>query len=170
MGIKLELLLVILIAAMISVAYTVKLSDDVSGKQISKKEMEFTYTTFTEVDTEKLISTSFGTYGIRKGGVLTINDLVYHTDAIERLSSNIGRYAGEKVYFDGNIRMRQKEGFNYKAEHAVYNKKTGILSITSKFTAEMDENIVYGSSAVYDTRRKVLSAKEVDAVVYTAEK
>jgi len=65
---------------------------------------------------------------------------------------------------------KQKEGFNYKAQHAVYDKKTAILTITSKFTAVMDKNIVHGNTGWYDSRRKMLFAKEVDAVVYTAEK
>ncbi len=170
MGIKLELFLVVLIAVLLSLAYKIKLSDDVSAKNSSRKEMEFTKMTFTEVDTEKLISTSYGSYGVREGGILKIKDLVYHTDSIEQLLADEGRYAGEKVYLDGNVRMKQKEGFNYKAEHAVYDKKTEILTITSKFTAVMARNIVHGNTARYDTRKKILTAKEVDAVVYTAEK
>ncbi len=169
MGVKLELLLTILIVIMLSLAYTVKLSDDVATKKVSKKEMEFTDTTFTEVDTQKLISTSFGTHGTREGGVLTVDELVYHTDSIELLLANRGRYIGEKVYLDGNVRMKQKEGYNYRAENAVYDKKTEIFTITSKFTAVMDKNIVHGNTARYDTRKKILVAKEVDAVVYTAE-
>jgi len=67
MGIKLELFLVVLIAVLLSLAYKIKLSDDVSAKNSSRKEMEFTKMTFTEVDTEKLISTSYGSYGVREG-------------------------------------------------------------------------------------------------------
>jgi len=170
MVIKLELLLVVLIVTMLSVAYSVKLSDDISAKKTSRKEMEFTHTTLTEVNTEKLVSTSYGVYGIRKDGILTIKELVYHTDSIERLVSDSGRYVGERVYLDGHIRLKQKEGFFYQAEHAVYNKKTEILEITSKFTAKMNQNIVHGDNARYDTRKKILSAQKINAVVYTAEK
>ena len=77
MGVKLELLLVILIVMMLSLAYTIKLSDDTSAQKVSRKEMEFTQTTFTEVDTQKLISTSFGTYGVREGGILKVKNLIY---------------------------------------------------------------------------------------------
>lgn len=170
MGLKLELLLGVLIVVMLSIAYSVKLTDDVTMKKVSKKEIEFTDTTFTEVDTNKLISISFGTHGIRQGGILTVDNLVYHTDSIELLLANKGRYIGDKVYLDGHIRMKQKEGFNYSAEHAIYDKKTQILTITSKFTAVMNKNIVHGNTGWYDAIKKVLYAKEVDAVVYTAEK
>ncbi|OQX50195.1 MAG: hypothetical protein B5M46_01255 [Epsilonproteobacteria bacterium 4484_20] len=170
MGIKLELLLVILIVAILSLAYNIRLSDNIPSKNISKKELEFTETTFTEVDTEKLISTSFGTYGVRERGILKIRDLIYHTDSIEELLADEGRYVRERVYLDGNIRMKQKEGFSYRAEHAVYNKKTEVLRITSKFTAMLDKNVVHGKAAHYNTRKKILVAKEIDAVLYTAEK
>jgi len=170
MGLKLELLLGILIVVMLTIAYKVKLTDDVSTKKAAKKEMEFTDTTFTEVDTEKLISIAFGTHGVREGGVLKVDHLVYHTDSIELLLADKGKYVGNKVYLDGNIRMKQKEGFNYKAEHAMYDKKTEILTLTSRFTAVMGKNIVHGNTGWYDTRKKMLFAKEVDAVVYTAEK
>ena len=170
MGLKLELLLIVLIGGMLGIAYKVKLTDDLSAKKAAKKEMEFTDTTFTEVDTEKLLSVAYGTHGVRQRGVLTVDNLVYHTDTIELLLAEKGRYVGSKVYLDGNVRMKQKEGFNYKAEHAVYDKKTAILTITSKFTAIMDRNIVQGNTGWYDSRKKMLFAKEVDAVVYTAEK
>jgi len=170
MGLKLELLLAILIVAMLSIAYKVKLTDDVSMKQTAKKEIEFADTTFTEVDTEKLRAVFYGTYGVRSRGILTVDNLIYHTDTIELLLADKGRYIDSKVYMDGNIRMKQKEGFNYKAQHAVYDKKTAILTITSTFTAVMDKNIVHGNTGWYDSRRKMLFAKEVDAAVYTAEK
>jgi len=170
MGVKLELLLSALTVAILFMAYKVKLTDDIPIKKVSKKEMEFTDTTFTEVNTKKLISTSFGTYGVRQRGVLTIENIVYHTDSIDLLLADKGRYVGEKVYMDGNVRMKQKEGFNYKAEHVVYDKKTEIFTITSKFTAVMNKNIVHGNTGQYDTRKKILVAKEIDAVLYTAEK
>jgi hypothetical protein len=170
MVLKLELLLVFLIVIMLSIAYSVKLSDTIPPKKTSRKEMEFTHTTLTEVNTEKLLSTSTGSYGVRKDGILTIKALVYHTDSIERLLSDSGRYVGENVYLDGHIRLKQKKGFSYQAEHAVYHKKTEVLEITSKFIAKMNQNIVHGNSAQYDTRKKILSAQKIHAVVYTAEK
>jgi len=170
MGIKLELLLAVLIVAMLSLAYTVRLTDDAALKKVSKKEMEFTETTFVEVNTEKLISVLFGTHGIRQDGILTVNGVIYHTDSIEYLLADKGKYVGSKGYLDGNIRVKQKEGFNYHAEHAVYDKKTEILTINSKFTAVMDKNTIHGNTGWYDTRKKVFYAKEIEAVIYTAEK
>ncbi|WP_148154667.1 hypothetical protein [Sulfurovum sp. NBC37-1] len=139
-------------------------------KKVSKKELEFTDITLVEVDTKKLVFTAFGTYGIHQGDILTVENIVYHTDAIEHLLADKGLFIDNKVYLDGHIKMKQNEGFNYRAEHAAYDKKTEILTITSKFTAVMDKNIVHGNTGWYDTRKKILFAKEVDAVLYTAEK
>jgi hypothetical protein len=170
MGIKLELLLSLLITAMLLFAYTIRVSDKRSDGNVSKKEMEFTHTTFTEVDTDRQISTAFGSYGVREGGVLSLHGLKYHTDSIERLTCNQGRYVGEEIYLDGNIILHQKKGFLYRAEHAVYNKKTAMLAIPSHFTAKMDQNRLEGVRALYDTRKKTVTAQNVHAVVYTAEK
>ncbi len=170
MGIKLEVLLGVSILLILAAAYTVRLSDNVTSNATPQKELEFTDTTFTEVNTKTLVSTAFGTYGVRKDGVLTIRNLVYHTASIEHLWADEGRYMGDRVSLDGNIRIKQKEGFHYSAEHATYNKQNGILLITSRFTATMDKNTLHGNTARYDTRRKVFVGKEIDAVVYTAEK
>jgi len=170
MGIKLEWLLVLLIGGMLSVTYMVRFSDEDTDGRVSGKEMEFTRTVFTEVDTKAPISTAFGRYGKREEGILTIRHLVYHNASIEHLASDRARYVGEKIYLDGTIMLRQKQGFTYRTEHAVYHQKRGLLSITAPFVASMGKNMLQGSSALYDTRRKVFSAKRVKAVVYMAEK
>lgn len=169
MGIRLELLLIVLIVTMLSLAYTIRLSDETQVQNRSSKEMEFTYTTFTEVNREKQIGTASGTYGVREAGVLKMYNLRYHTEAISRLLSDEGRYIGEKLYLDGNVTMMQKEGYLYTAEHAIYNKTTGVLTILSPFTAHMDKNIIKGASAIYDTHQKILTAKKINAVLFSVE-
>ncbi|AKF24760.1 hypothetical protein YH65_04690 [Sulfurovum lithotrophicum] len=170
MGLKLELLLGILIVVMLAIAYNVKLVDDVTTKERSRKEMEFTDTTFTEVDTKRLLSVLFSTHGTRQKGILSVDNVIYHSDTIELLLADKGRYFADKAYLDGNISVKQKEGFNYYAEHVIYDKKTEILTITSTFTALMDKNTIHGNTGWYDTRKKILFAKKIHAVVYTAEK
>ncbi len=170
MGLKLEIILIVSIIAIFSVAFTVKITNDRSVDKVSTKELEFTQTTFIEVDINKTQGKAFGTYGIRDRGILTLHNLTYHTDNIESLSAKRGIYKNNKIYLDDNIRVDQKEGFDYRAEHAIYDKKTEILEINSAFTAVMDRNIIHGSRLRYDTRKKEAFAKSVDAVVYTTEK
>ena len=170
MGLKLEIILIIAMIAIVSVSLTVEIKNKLKPKKVSTIELEFTHTTFTEVDTNKTQGIAFGTYGIRDAGVLTVDNLRYSTDSIKELRAKKGIYKGDKIYLDDNITVNQKEGFDYKAEHAIYDKKTEILDITSPFTAIMNENIIHGNSLRYDTKKKEAFATDVDAVVYTKEK
>jgi hypothetical protein len=170
MGLKLEIILIIAMIAIVSVSVTV----EIKNKKIVKKEptieLEFTHTTFTEVDVNKTQGVAFGTYGIRDAGVLTVENLRYSTDSIKELRAKRGIYKGDKIYLDHNITVNQKVGFDYTAEHAIYDKKTEMLDITSPFTAIMNENIIHGNSLRYDTKNKKAFATDIDAVVYTKEK
>ena len=170
MGLKLEIVIIALIAAILSFTYVVKLTHSAVARKPFTKELEFTDTTFTEVDTNKTQGVAFGTYGVRNAGVLTVYHLRYHTDNLKLLTSNRGIYKQNKMYLDGNISVHQKKGFDYSAEHAVYNKKTEILNITSPFTAVMNQNIMHGKSLRYNMQTKEGFATQVDAVVYTVEK
>jgi len=170
MGLKLEITLILSMIVILSVALTVKIKNSQVVAKVSTKELEFTHTTFTEVDTNKTQGIAFGTHGIRDAGVLAVKNLRYHTDSIKELRAKKGTYKGDKIYLDHNITVNQKEGFDYKAEHAIYDQKTEILDITSPFTAVMNENIIHGNSLRYDTKTKEAFATDVDAVVYTKEK
>jgi len=170
MGLKLEMILIVLIVAVLSVALTVKIQNSRAVVKRSTIEVEFTYTTFTEVDTNKTQGVAFGTYGIRDAGILTVNNLKYHTDSIRELRAKKGTYKGNKIYLDHNITVNQKEGFDYTAEHAIYDQKTEILNITSPFIAVINKNVIHGNSLKYDTRKSKVYATDVDAVLYTKEK
>ncbi len=170
MGLKLETLIVVTIITIFSATLMVRFTHDSSGGERFTKELEFTDTTLTEVDIETMQGRAFGSYGIRNAGVLTLQDIIYHTNNIESLRAKNGMYKGDKLYLDGNITVNQKEGFDYSAEHAVYDKKTKILDITSEFTGIMDGNTIHGYTLRYDVVKKEAFGKQIDAVVYTTEK
>jgi len=169
MGLKLETIITLGIIAIIATVFMLKITDGTTAVNTVTKELEFTNTTFTEVDTSDMKGRVFSTYGVRDKGVLTLDNLRYHTDNIELLSAKKGRYEGDKLYLDGDIVLKQKEGFDYSAEHAVYHTKTEILHITSAFEAVMDANIIHGYTLQYDTRKKEAFSREINAVVYTAD-
>jgi len=170
MGLKFETLIVVTIVAILSLTFMVKFTHKFSDEKLFTKELEFTNTTLTEVDTATMQGRAFATYGIRDAGVLTLHNIEYHTNNIESLRAKRGTYKGDKIYLDGNITLNQKEGFDYSAEHAVYDKKTKILDITSAFTGIMDRNIIHGYTLRYDMQKKEAFGKRIDAVVYTTEK
>ncbi len=170
MGLKLETFIIVAIIAIFSVTLMVKFTHKSSNGERFTKELEFTDTTLTEVDTITMKGRAFGSSGIRDAGVLILHDIKYHTNNIESLRAKKGTYKGDKIYLDGNITVNQKEGFDYSAEHAVYDKKTKILDITSAFTGIMDGNTIHGYTLRYDVEKKEAFGKQIDAVLYTTEK
>jgi len=170
MGLKLEFILIFLVGIILSVALTVKITNDRILKKIPTTELEFTDTTFTEVDTNRTIGVSYGTYGVRDKGVLTVENFRYHSDSIKLLRSKIAISKGNKVYLDHDVVLNQKEGSDYYTEHAVYDKKLGILDVTAPFKAIMGKNVMHGDTLRYWVKIKKAYATNVDAVVYTNEK
>jgi hypothetical protein len=170
MGLKLEIILIIAMIAIVSVSVTVEIKNKQAIEKKSTVELEFTHTTFTEVDVNQTQGVSFGTYGIRDAGILTVDNLRYSSDDIKELRAKRGIYKGDRIYLDHNITVNQKAGFDYAAEHAIYDKKSEILYITSPFTSLMNENVVHGSALRYHMKSKKAFATDVDAVVYTKEK
>ena len=170
MAIKLEHILIVTIVVLISGVFMVKISNTPPPKQVFTKELEFTDTTLIEVDTDDMQSRAYITRGIRDRGILTIEDLVYISDHIESLSANNGIYYGNKLYLDGDVILQEKGGYRYKTEHAIYDQKTEILSITSPFTGVKGLNMIQGESLEYNTRERKASGTTVGTVFYTPEK
>ena len=169
MGIKLELLLVLLIGATTYVTMTTKLKDETIESTAKTKEIEFTNTTFTEVTTEKREGIAYGTYGVRIGGVLYMENIKYHNDNIKLLLADKGTYKGKEIYLDGNVTVHQKPEYDYYTEHAVYDKEAEVLHVTSPFVACIRKDVMRGDTLVYYMKPKEAFATSVDAVFYTKE-
>ncbi|MCF6207639.1 MAG: hypothetical protein L3J47_12260 [Sulfurovum sp.] len=170
MGLKLELLLVMLIVITSVVTMSTKLTEQNKASEVFTKELEFTNTTFTEVTTQKREGVGFGTHGVREGGVLTIDNLRYHNDDIKLLLANQGRYIGKKIYLDGNVTVHHKPGHDYYTEHAIFDQKEDVLYVTAPFVAYINENVIHGQTLEYHMRQKEAFATMVDAAIFTSEK
>ncbi len=170
MGIRLESVLILMIVVVLTMTTMLKLTDTQNHKNVSNKELEFKHTTFIEVDNIKMRAKAFSTYGIREKGVLSLENLTYHTPNIKKLSADKGRYKENILYLDGNVLLDEKEGFLYSTEHAKYNQKTEILEITSAFEAKMGKNSMKGKRLYYNALKKEANAQMIDAIVYTVDK
>ena len=159
-----------MIVMIISGSFLVELSSTLKKRKVFTKNLEFTNTTFIEVDTHKMQGWAFGTFGVRDKGVLTLDNIVFHTDNIDSLIAKKGKYIKEVLYLDGNVVMQVKDGYTYKTQHANYNQKTEILNITAPFTAVRDQNVMKGETLRYDTAKKEAFGTKVDAILYTTEK
>ena len=169
MELKLETVLIIAIAVIVTGAMVLKVDSSANKHNLFTKELEFTNTTFTEVDTKKLQGRAYGTYGIRENGELTLNNLVYFTENIKYLVADKGHYVGDILNMEGNIELAEKQGYVFKTERAKYNQKTELLRVNARFEAVRDENIFQGIRLVYHTGRKDMYGEGVKAVFHTAE-
>ncbi len=144
MGLKIELVLFFAIVIIVGGSLTIKLNDNANTMKPFTRELEFSNTTFTEVDTVKLEGSAYGTNGIRDDGVLTINNLVYKTEKIKSLVANKGTYMGSIIYLEGDVVMYDANGHRYETQQAEYDQKTEILNLTAPFVATKGENIIKG--------------------------
>jgi len=170
MGLKLAVVLIVAIVGIILGTLMVKFDDTSAEEQTFTKEVEFTNTTFIEVDTDMMKSRAFAKYGVREKGIWTLDDLVFASDTIESLHANKGSYHDDILYVDGDVVMQEKNGYKYETQHAIYNQKTEILNITAPFTGVKDKNIISGKSLEYDTRQKKAHGTTVGTVFYTPDK
>jgi len=170
MGLKLEYLLLFIIVVTIGATTMIKLTNTTQKARAISKELAFNDTTFIEVNTKQMLARSFSTQGIKEAGILYLDHLNYHTNNIELLLANSGRYENETLYLDGNVSLLEKKGFNYETEHATYHQRTEILEITSPFTAYMNNNIIKGDKLQYNAMKKEVNATNVDAIIYTSKK
>jgi len=169
MGLRIEVIIFASIVIILLATSAINIKNKSSLEEINTKELIFRDTTIIEVDQNRTLGSTYSTYGIRDAGILTLSHIEYSTDDIKLLRAKKGIFVGKKVYLDGDISVNQKKGFDCTAQSAVYNKKTGILNVTSPFTAIVKGNIMHGKSMRYDINRNILYAKVIHAIVYTAE-
>ena len=170
MAIRLEW---IIILATIFVVLLSLMVDPKSERGVAKratKELSFLDTTMIEVNRIGLLSKARASKGVRDAGVLHMANFSYSNRNIDALYADSARVKQEEIYLDYNITVHQKEGYDYEAEHAVYNKKSKILKIPSAFKAVIEKNVITGSSLIYDSVKKEAFATMINAELYTQER
>ena len=170
MELRLETVCILAIVVIVTGAMTLEIDNTAVKNVTFTKELEFTNTTFTEVDTQKLQGRAYGTYGIRDDGVLSLDNLVYFTETIKYLIADKGEYVGDLLHLEGTVVLDETQCYNYKTQQASYDQKAEVLNITAPFVATRDKNIIKGDTLVYNTRKKEAYGTAIDAVLYTAEK
>lgn len=170
MGLKIEIFLFTLIAVIGFGAFTIRLDGAKKDTQHSTKELEFSNTTFTEVDTQRLQAKAYGTHGVRDDGVLTIENVRYQTDSIKSLLANHGTYKGAIIYLEGDVVMDDSNGYHYETQQAEYNQESEVLDITAPFVVKGDKKIFKGDTLQYNTKTQEVFSTVVDAILYTQDK
>ncbi len=170
MVLRLEHLLFITSIVISVAAFTVVLKEDEKSKQSFTKELVFTNTTFTEVDTIMQKSTAYSTYGVRDNRVLSVENVKYQTQNIQSLVAKNGKFEGDMLYLEGDVVLHANNGYTYKTQAANYNEKTEVLNITAPYVATQRENIIEGETLRYHVPSKETNGTSIDAILYTIEK
>ena len=170
MGIRLEHIIFIFIGMVFISFLLIKIEPKPHIEKPHSKELTFTDTRFIEVDTHKIIGLAHSLSGEYEKNTLTLSGITYHTDSVNLLRAEKGIYTGDEIYLEGNVTLHQKEGFDYTAQKAIYNKYTQILIIDSPFRAHLRDNVIEGESVVYDMKKKEALGHNVNAAVYTLKK
>lgn len=166
MGLKLELILSVAILGTVVSMLHIDLKDRVTQKKPSTKELDFTYTTFVEVDTQRIQSSAFSKSGRRDQGVLSLYTLQYQAKSLDFLESAYGRYQNNYLYLEDDVKFYQNGGFRYYTDYAVYNQEREILKIPNKFVGIMQKNVIHGERLRYNMRKKEVTADAIRAVLY----
>lgn len=170
MGLRLEIILSVVIGGMVFTIFMLKLSSSLVNSKPLEKELEFTNTTFTEVNTQKLEGHLYATYGVRYKGTLSLKNIQYTSETVENMVADKGMYKENILYLHGNVVLNEKEGYTYTTQEANYNQETEMLYITAPFVGIRDKNRIKGNILVYNTQDKKASGTSIDSVFYTSEK
>lgn len=170
MGIRLEYILSLFVGLVLISFFWVDIEPKTDRVKTHTKELTFMDTRFIEVDTDRILGLAHSKTGEYEKKTLTLNEITYHTDKVNLLRAEKGVYQGDMIFLEGNVTLNQKEGFDYIAQKASYNKESQILKIDSSFKAFLRDNVINGESLVYDMQKKEALGYDVDAIVYTLKK
>ena len=166
MGIRAEWITFIMILIMLGVSFLFDVKQRKAQNQTFHKEFEVYHSVTVEVDKNMVTSKLYSDYGIKESGVLTLTNLKYIGNSVEMLKASSGRFIKENIYLDNNVTVLQANGYYYEGEHAVYNKLTEFLYVTSPFTAYINNSIIKGVELVYDKKGQVATANKINAIFY----
>jgi len=163
MAIRLEWIILLATICVVLFSLMVDPKEENRVTQTKTKELVFSDTTMIEVNRIGLLSKAEASKGIRNAGILFMTNFSYSNRNIEMLYADHATVKQKEIYLDHNITLHQKEGYDYEAEHAVYNKKSKILKIPSVFKAVVEQNLITGDSLIYDVVKKEAFATMINA-------
>ena len=167
---KIEFLAILMISIMLSVSYLIKVKNEKMKRNAFTKELEIYDSLTIEVNASGVNSRLYADRTVRENGMTKLYNLTYQGKSAKELKSEYGRIMEKALFLDDNITLLQDNGYYYEADHAIYDKRVETLYVTSPFVAYIQGgNIIHGVTMQYDTNKKLVAAKNVDAVFFTKE-
>jgi len=170
MGIKLEAILLISILVTSLYVMSVKLEKSDDNPSHRHKDLAFSETLFTEVNTTGLMSISYATRGERTDGILFLENFVYSDNDTELIKADKVYQSGKTIYMDGNVYIKRTEGIIFTTQHAYYDRNKDFLEATAPFNATKPPNEIYGLYMHYDGEKRELYASQIRASFYNETK
>lgn len=167
MAIKLETVLYVSILCVIALSLSTKQENKDAVISTSKKELEFTNSTFSEVNSTNQLSQSFAKHGIQVNGVLTLNNILYGGQKLKFLKADKAVYDGNISTLYGDVVLKQENGFGYKTDKAIYDMNKQFVYIPNAFVANMNGNTMRGKELKYNIQQQNVKANNIHAILYT---
>jgi len=170
MGIRLDVILIVLISIIISVGLNFSLTSTPQTDNNFTKELEFKDTMLTEVDKTMILGKSFIGYGVSDNKVLVLKNITYFAEKLEYIKANEAKLDGHVLYLKGDIEVKETDGYLYKTQEAIYNQESKILNIYTPFSARMKNNLLEGSRLLYNLKDKKIYGRDIHTVFFTSTK
>lgn len=169
MAIKIEWVLIFSIIITLIVSFGLRFDDSVH-KLDTKKELNFKNTIFAEVDTNGIVSFANVKNGEQTDGVLTMHDISFDKIDDTKVVANKAIYQNDEIILYGDVKIKQKNGFVFNSQKAVYNTRSGKIVSKDKYNATLNGNILTGNNLSYDTKKLNVTSSGIHAILYTQDK
>jgi hypothetical protein len=169
MAIKIEWVLVFSIIATLIVSFSLKFENSIHNNMI-KKELNFKNTIFTEVDTNGIVSFANVKNGEQTNGILTMYEISFDKINDTNVTARKAIYKKDEIILSGDVKIKQKNGFTFNTQKAVYDTRGGKITSKDRYRATLNENILTGYNLNYDTKKFSATSSNIHATLYTQDK
>lgn len=136
----------------------------VQSSNVSIPSLELNNFTLSELSANGLVSTMHGEQGIKHSDRYEIKYLNYTDnsgDYISNIKAGNAFYKETSLELEDDIKYFREDGLSFTTQKANYNKKTNIITSTTRFISHLNKNTIQGSNLEYDITKTILKSKNV---------
>ena len=140
---------------------------------INVPQIELKDFTMYEFSPDGLQTYMLGKSGIKFDDRFIVNKIDYtdkSEDYIATMKADRGQYEGNIVKLEGDVFYTRDNGFGFKTQKLVYNKKTSQAISDVGYIAYMGDNIVKGSYIRYNNDLDRVYSKQIDPTYQLQER
>lgn len=169
MAIKIEWVLIFSIIATLIASFSFRFENSIHDHTI-KKELNFKNTIFAEVDTSGIVSFANVKNGEQTNGILTMHEISFDKINDTKVAARKAIYKKDEIILSGDVKIKQKNGFTFNTQKAVYDTRGGKITSKDRYRATLNENTLTGDNFNYDTKKLSATSSNIHATLYTQDK